>query len=147
MKQSYFRKSMWIAAVGCLMSLAVACGDDDDSSNPAPQGGSKNTSGSGGTGNDKGGEDTGGTKATGGTKPTAGTGNQTDGGGGAGTDVPSDGGAGGEGACTDDADKGCYKCAPKTREDFLNQCPSTGCQAFDNTKLTSLKNGKLPDLP
>jgi len=49
--------------------------------------------------------------------------------------------------CTDEADMGCYSCAPKTLDQFLNHCPTTGCEPFDNTKLTSIQAGKLPDLP
>ena len=34
---------------------------------------------------------------------------------------------------------GCYSCAPKTNDQFLNQCVAGGCPAhFDNTTLTKL---------
>ncbi|HVY29445.1 MAG TPA: hypothetical protein VHB79_22960 [Polyangiaceae bacterium] len=146
MKTTYFGKSLLIASLGCVLAFAVACGDDDDSSNPAPNGGTKNNGGSGGS-NTVGGDDTGGKNTVGGTKPTGGTSNQTEGGAGAGPVMMNEGGVGGEATCTDDADNGCYKCKPSTHEQFLNQCPTTGCEPFDNTKLTSIKNGKLPDLP
>jgi hypothetical protein len=147
MKKSYFNKSVWLASLGCLLAVAVACGDDDDSSSPEPGGGTKNTAGTDSTGgkNTTGGKTgTGGTNnTTAGKSGTAGTTSENMGGGGAGNDMPPEmGGAGGEASCTDDADKGCFliaKCKPTKREDFLNACPTTGCQGFDNKKLTSIK--------
>lgn len=150
-RKSFFKNPLVIVALGCVMAFAVACGDDDDDGgNPAPQGGSKaNMAGSPSTA----GKDGSGGNGTAGKNNgnTAGKAVQNEGGGGAGPDpVTGEGGGAGEPpvvSCTDDADKGCYKCAPKKLEQYLNQCPTTGCQDFKNDKLTSLKDGKLPNLP
>jgi len=128
-----------VAALGCALVFATACGDDDDTTNETPGGGTKATAGTGGSSAGKGGSS------------TAGTENTPMGGGGVGTTEPVVGGAGGEGGaapvnCTDADDKDCYKCAPSTLTQFLNQCPTTGCEPFDNSALTSFKNGKLPKL-
>jgi len=144
-RKTYFSKSVWVASLGCLLAVAVACGDDDDSTSPEPGGGTKATAGTDSGGKSSGGKSSGGSAgtSTGGKNGTAGTTSENMGGGGAGNDVPPEmGGAGGEASCTDDADKGCFliaKCKPTKREDFLNACPTTGCQGFDNKKLTSIK--------
>jgi hypothetical protein len=146
-RKSWFKNPLVIASLACVAAFAVACGDDDDSSNPAPSGGSKAT---GGTSSTAGKTNTGGTTSTAGKTATAGDGNVQTGGGGAGqAGEGSDAGAGGVPAsCTDDADMGCYSCKPKTLTQFLNACPTTGCEPFDNTTLTSLPaSGTLPDLP
>lgn len=147
-RNTYFSKSVWVASLGCLLAVAVACGDDDDSTSPVPTGGTKAMAGT-----DAGGKSsTGGKTGTGGggKNSTAGTTSENMGGGGAASDVPPEiGGAGGEASCTDDADKGCFligKCKPTKREDFLNACPTTGCQGFDNKKLTSIKAVKPQSL-
>lgn len=152
MKKSYFNKSIWLASLGCLLTVAVACGDDDDSTSPEPTGGTKaqagtDAGGKTGTGGKTGG---GGTTGTAGKDGTAGKTSEPVGGGGAGNEPPvNEGGAGGEAACTDDTDNGCFligKCKPTKREDFLNACPTTGCQGFDNKKLTSIKAVKPQSL-
>jgi hypothetical protein len=151
-RKNFFRSSILFASFGALMALAVACGDDDDNSPTPGSGGTKNTAGT--SSNNPGGENTGATTNTGGKSNTDGTstnmgGNsESAGGAGAGPGPTNEAGNTGEGgACTDDADQGCYKCAPKTHDQFLNACPTTGCEPFDNGKLTSIKNGKLPALP
>ena len=145
--KSYFTNPFVLAALGCAIAIAVGCGGDNaNGDNPAPSGGSKNmggtssTAGKGGTGN---------TTAGKGSTPTAGSPVVETGGGGAGSVVENMGGAGGaaETSCTDDKDLGCYSCTPKTTDQYLNHCPSTGCEPFDNSVLTSLTKGKLPDLP
>ncbi len=149
--KSFFTNPLVVVTFGCAMAFAVACGDDDDGNNPAPSGGSKATGGSGSstagkTGSSGGSKATAGSSATGGEAPsTGGAPPETVGGGGAGGEVT--GGAGGVGPdCTDATDNDCFKCAPTELKDFLNQCPTTGCEPFDNSALTSLKNGKLPKL-
>ncbi len=55
-------------------------------------------------------------------------------------------GTAGGGSCTGDA--GCYACAPKTTEQFLNACTSSQCEPFDRARLTHLRpDGGLPPLP
>ncbi len=144
-KKSFFSNPLVLVSLASVMAFAAACGGDDSSGgNPTPNGGSKATGGSGSTA---------GNKATGGSSagktgtPTAGTSPVEMGGGGAGpTPVVPDGGAGGAANCTDAADKDCYSCPAKTHDEFLNHCPTTGCEPFDNSVLTSIKNGKLPKL-
>ena len=144
-RKSFFSNPLVLVALAGVMALAVACGDDDSSGNPAPNGGSKAMGGSAGSG---GKASTGGKTGTAGKTSTAGAGNEpATGGGGAGSDMPGTGGAGGAPDCTDDADDGCFKCAPKTLTDFLNACPTTGCEKFANDGLTSAPDGVLPDLP
>lgn len=143
-RKSFFKNPLLIAVLAAPMLFAVACGDDDDSS-PTPSGGTKATGGTGGSDN------MGGAPVTmGGKNGTAGTTMMQVGGGGAGMDMagaPGMGGAGPEN-CTDDTDMGCYSCAPKTLDQFLNACPTEGCEPFDNSTLTSLPaSGKLPKLP
>jgi len=149
-KKSFFTNPITLVSLGCVMAFAVACGDDDDTSgNETPGGGTKATAGSGGS--------SAGTKANGGSSgkgvvtPPGGTGTvEETGGGGAGPGpIVNEGGMnmGGAASCTDDADLGCYSCKPATLEQYLNHCPTTGCEPFDNSVLTSLKDGVLPDLP
>ncbi len=140
--KSVFTNPLALISLGCVLAFAAACGDDDDSSGETPGGGTKAT----------GGASTAGTKATGGSAgkgntPTAGGPTEEVGGGGAGTVPVPEGGSGGQGSCVDDADNGCFSCPPKTHDEFLNHCPTTGCEPFDNSVLSSIKNGKLPDLP
>jgi hypothetical protein len=55
-------------------------------------------------------------------------------------------GSTGSGSCTGDA--GCYACAPKTNDQFLNACTGAECQPFDKKRLTHLRpDGGLPPLP
>lgn len=133
--------SLLVLMIGAATVLSVACGDDDDS-NPAPTAGKSNTGGSSSSGGKSG--DTGGK-----TGDTGGTGDVSNGGG-----MPPDTNQGGEGGsggaapdCTDDQDSGCYRCKPKTHLQFLNACPTTGSEGFDNSNLTSLQDDKLPALP
>jgi hypothetical protein len=61
--------------------------------------------------------------------------------------TPKDGG-GATGACAKDSAKDCYTCDKPTSDDeFLNHCTSATCTAYDNSKLTTIVNGKLPALP
>lgn len=142
--KSFFMKPLIVASLGCVLAFAVACGDDDDGGNPAPNGGTKNTGGSAG-------------KSSGGSSGSAGKANNN---GGAGNDTsdagdgnqPDAGGQGGTSAggapadCVDEDDMGCYSCAPKTNAQFYNACPTSGCEPFDNSKLTAIVDGKLPGL-
>ncbi len=41
---------------------------------------------------------------------------------------------------------GCYACPPTSDPEYLNAC-TTGCIAFDNTRVTKLDGGVLPPLP
>jgi hypothetical protein len=55
-------------------------------------------------------------------------------------------GTAGGGSCTGDA--GCYACAPKTTQEFLNACTTAQCEPFDRKRLTHLlPDGGLPPLP
>ena len=140
-RKSYFMKPLVIFSLACVTAFAVACGDDDDG-NPAPSGGSKAMGGS-----DAGGKSNNGGSS--GKASMAGAGNDTSlGGGGAGPDMTGEAGMGGVAPdCEDEADMGCYSCKPKTLTQFLNACPTTGCEPFDNSALSSITAGKLPDLP
>jgi len=140
-RKSFLMNPLLLASIGCLMAFAVACGDDDDSSGPTPSGGTKNTAGKSSAAGEGGTGATSGKSSMGGNEPAMG-------GAGAGPVMPEGGMAGAAGAgCIDAADRGCYSCKPKTLTQFLNACPTTGCEPFDNSKLTSIKAGKLPDLP
>jgi hypothetical protein len=131
-------------------SLFVACGDDeDDAQTTIPgTGGSTTTGGRPGS---EGGESgaptgTGGTSTAGaggatgdaGAAPTAGA----DGGGSGGVD----GGEGGAANCEPQGELDCYPCAPKTNEQFLNQCSDAECSPFDNAERIPGFDGTLPDL-
>ncbi len=124
-----------VALVGGALALTTACGSSNNNPSPNPTGGSGGT-GTGGTGT--GGTGTGGT----GTGGTAGTGT----GGTAGTGTGGTGGTAGSGNCTGTDFPNCYSCAPKTNDQYLNACKG-GCQPFDNSTLSELKNGQLPPLP
>jgi hypothetical protein len=145
---SSFTNPLIVLAIGLATAMAVGCGDDDNSDN-TPAGGTKATMGGGGNagnGGTKAGSSTGGTKAG---SSTGGTSEPTAGGGAGPVDMGGEAGMGGAAPenCTDDADKGCYSCKPKTLTQFLNACPTTGCEPFDNKTLTSFAGGKLPKLP
>jgi hypothetical protein len=143
-RKSLFSSPLILVALAGVMALAVACGDDDSSGNPAPNGGSKAMGGSTSGGKTS----TGGKTGTAGkTSTTAGAGNEPATGGAGGVEEPGTGGAGGAPDCTDETDNGCFSCKPKTLTDFLNACPTTGCEKFDNTALTSAPDGALPNLP
>lgn len=135
-----FTHSLLVLMIGASTVLPLACGDDDDS-NPAPTAGKSNSGGSDTAGTSSGGKsgDTGGSTGNapsdGGTAPIMNEGGEGGGGGAAPTN------------CTDDSDSGCYSCKPKTHLQFLNACPTTGSEGFDNSNLTSLQNDKLPALP
>jgi hypothetical protein len=136
---------------------AAACGDDedgDDTTTIPGTGGSRPTGGSdaggetaAGAGNEPG---TGG--ASGGTTGGTNTGGANDGGvGGAGeagadSGGPSEGGSGGEADCSPQGDYDCYPCAPKTDEQYLNQCSDAECSPFDNAERIPGFTGTLPDL-
>jgi hypothetical protein len=133
-------------------SLAVACGDDADGDDPnvIPGAGGKASAGdtsdagatepgTGGTGGGSGGSGTGG----GGGEPT-----ETGGSGGAaGGNEPGSGGeAGGAENCDPQGEYDCYPCAPKTNEQYLNQCSDAECAPFDNAERIPGFDGTLPDL-
>ena len=44
-------------------------------------------------------------------------------------------------------DGGCFNCAPKKDDDFLNRCTSATCSRFDNARLPLLTDAGLPPLP
>src|SRR6185369_15695248 len=145
-RKSLFKNPLIIASLGCFMAFAVACGDDDDSGDPAPNGGSKATGGTGGSG---GKSSTAGSSGSAGKNSNAGAGNEATGGGDGPGPGPGPGTSGGEGGtgtgsggapadCEDESDLGCYSCKPSTLSQFLNACPTTGCEPFDNGSLTSL---------
>jgi hypothetical protein len=146
-RKSFLKNPLIVVCLGCVMAFAVACGDDDDSAGETPNGGTKTT---GGTSSTAGKTGSGGTTSTAGKTATAGKtttegGTGAEGGAGATGPVGGEAGTGGAPDC-DDTEHGCFKCVPNSDEQFLNQCPITGCEPFDNTKLTSLKNGALPTL-
>ncbi len=143
-RKSFFKNPLVLASLACVMAFAACSSDNTD--NPAPTGGTKATGGTSSTG---GKSSTGGTTNTAGKTSVAGANNEPTGGGGAGPDMMNAAGMGGAGPvnCTDDADMGCYSCKPKTLTQFLNACPTTGCEPFPNKNLTSIKAGKLPALP
>ncbi len=77
---------------------------------------------------------------------TGGTANVGTGGTGTGEGGTAGTGAVGGGSCTNAEDLNCYSCTPQKREDFLNQCPTSGCQPFDNSTLPLYTpGGSLPD--
>ena len=128
-------------------TFAIACGDDednDDSTTIPSRGGS---TASGGAPAGEGGESG---APSGGRTPTGGTGgaasNQ------AGADAGgSDGGGGDLGAagavsCDPQGEYDCYPCAPKTNEQYLNQCSDTECSPFDNSERIPGFDGTLPEL-
>lgn len=145
--QSYFKNPLIIASLAAVMAFAAACGDDDDGGENAPKGGSKNTGGTksdggeapsnGGSKSPTAGKNSGGTSA-------GGVGNSGNVGGEDNTAAGAGGSGGGAPDCTDEDDLGCYSCKPKSFAQYLNRCPSDGCEPFDNTKLTSIVDGKLP---
>jgi hypothetical protein len=122
----------WAASVGLFALVAIqGCSSDDTQATPG-SGGKNSTAGSAGKG---------------GSGPKAGSSN---GGASGSEDQPSDGGSagedgqGGEGGeapvdpgCLGPDD--CYKCEPKTNNQFLNACVEGGCPAtFDNSTLSKL---------
>lgn len=115
-----------VALLGGALAFTTACGSSSNNPSPNSSGGSGGT-GTGGTA----GSGTGGMAGSG-TGGTAGTGGA--------------GGAGGASNCTGTDFPNCYSCAPKTNDQYLNACKS-GCQPFDNSTLSELKNGQLPPLP
>jgi hypothetical protein len=139
-RKSFFTNPLVLATLG-ILTVAAACSSDNTGS-PTPGGGSKATGGSGGT------SSTGGKTGTAGKSSAAGAGNSPAMGG-SGTDMAGAAGVGGAPGpgCNDSTDMGCYSCKPKTLTQFLNACPTSGCEPFDNGKLTSIKAGKLPPLP
>jgi hypothetical protein len=55
------------------------------------------------------------------------------------------GGSGEGGDC--EGDDGCYSCKPGNTEQFLNACTGATCNPYDNSKLTKLVDGKVPEVP
>jgi hypothetical protein len=138
------KKLSFLAAGVTVVALFAAqgCGSSDDSQ-AAPTAGAAGahagSTGKSGAGNG----DSGATNSNGGSGNTGNTGN-TDAGTGGTDNNPGDAGAAGaagapvvDPGCVDAT--GCYSCAPKTNDQFLNQCVAGGCPAhFDNTTLTKL---------
>ena len=150
--KAYFTR---VALVGVLMGSVIA-GCDDSNDNDTPS----DTAGKGGSG--KGGSSGSSSKAgTGGSTSKAGSGGSSEagesGGGSGGSGGSSDkagsggaGGSGGSGGSGMDECKGvddCFCGDPDKNEDFLNQCTEATCNPYDNSKLTKIKDGKLPALP
>ena len=143
-------------------SLAVACGDDADGDDPNVIPGAGGKSGSGGTASAGDTSDAGatepGTGGTGGGSGGSGTGGsggestETGGSGGAaGGTEPGTAGSGGEAGggtenCDPQGEYECYPCAPKTNEQYLNQCSDAECAPFDNAERIPGFDGTLPDL-
>jgi len=106
------------AALGGLVLSAGACSSDDNKT-PSGNAGSAGESGSAGQDN-----------------------------GGAGNSAGSDNGGssnGGETSCVDSSDMDCYSCTPETLDQFYNQCPTDGCEPFDNSTLSKLD--EVPEPP
>ena len=124
------------AAQGCSSS------DDSQAAPPAAGAGGGHAGSAGKSGAGAGNSDAGATNNNGGSGNTGNTGN-SEGGVGA-SDTNGDAGAAGEAgsppvnpSCVDAT--GCYSCAPKNSNQFLNACVAGGCPAhFDNTTLTKL---------
>jgi hypothetical protein len=140
LKNSLMRMLIAVALLGCALP---ACDDSNDNDTPseAGKGGSSGKGGSGGSGGSnasagKGG--TGGKGGSGGSNASAGKGSS--GGGGDDSDA---------GKPTEDCKgvKDCVCSAPAKNEEFLNHCTEASCNPFDNSKLTKLKDGKLPAIP
>ncbi|MDQ2647440.1 MAG: hypothetical protein M3020_26795 [Myxococcota bacterium] len=55
-------------------------------------------------------------------------------------------GGGGEANCEPQGEYNCYPCAPKTDEQYLNQCSDAECSPFDNAARIPGFTGTLPDL-
>jgi hypothetical protein len=139
-------KKLGFFAAGITVALLVAQGcssSDDSQATPPAAGAGGGHAGSGGkSGAGAGNGESGATNNNGGSGNTGNTGNTE--GGVAGSDNNDAAGAGGEAgtppvnpSCVDAT--GCYSCAPKTNDQFLNQCVAGGCPAhFDNTTLTKL---------
>jgi hypothetical protein len=120
------------ASVGLFALIAIqGCSSDDTQATPGSGGkGSAGSAGSDKAGSGpKAGSSNGGSAGTT-EEPTAGAAGE-DGEGGAGGEAPVDPG------CLGDDD--CYKCEPKTNNQFLNACVEGGCPAsFDNSTLSKL---------
>ncbi len=123
------------AAQGC------SSGDDSQATPPTAGAGGGHAGSAGTSGAGAGNSDAGATNNNGG---SGNTGNSEGGVGASDTNTNGDAGAAGEAgsppvnpSCVDAT--GCYSCAPKTNNEFLNQCVAGGCPAhFDNTTLTKL---------
>lgn len=149
--------------------LAAACSSDkNDEPTINANGGSSSYSGtgarssSGGTATTGGAGGTGAATSTGGSTPnpsggSAGSGAAPSTGGTAG--VTATGGSSGLGTggsagaavdCNDTAKK-CFKnisgCTPKEPTEFLNRCSDGKCIPYDNSTLTKLVGGKVPEVP
>ena len=124
------RHFSWVAVAlfGSALALTTACGSNN--SNPAPGSSSGGSAGS----------------STGGSAGSSTGGSAGSTAGGAGGAMGGAGGAGGAANCVGTDFPNCYSCAPKTNDQYLNSCKG-GCQPFDNSTLSELKNGQLPPLP
>jgi hypothetical protein len=130
-----------LALVIALSSSALhGCGDDDNESPSGDDGGTAGKGGKGGSGGKGGAGGKSGAGASAGKGGAGGKGGSGGKGGAAGSDE--DAGMSCEG------EKGCYSCAPKSYEQYLNACTDAVCNAYDNSKLKKLgSDGKLPPIP
>ncbi|HET7538416.1 MAG TPA: hypothetical protein VFK05_01045 [Polyangiaceae bacterium] len=121
------------AGAGLLAVLAMqGCSSDETQAAPSAGAGGKANAGAAGklTGGESAKAGNGGSAGTPDEEPNAGAGN-----------VDGEGGAAGEPAVDPGCigDDGCYSCAPKTNNQFLNACVEGGCPAtFDNSTLSKL---------
>ena len=144
---------MRFAVAAALLGSAVpACDDSNDNPKPSDdagkggKGGKGGSSGKAGTGGKAGSTEAGkGGSAEAGKGGSAG-GSDSAGKGGAGGAAGGSGGSGGSGADCKGV-KDCFCGKPDKNDDFLNQCTENACTPYDNSKLTKLKDGKVPALP
>jgi hypothetical protein len=141
------KKLSFLAAGITVVALFAAqgCSSGDDSQAAPPTAGAGGGHAAGSTGSSgKSGAGNGESGATGNNGGSGNTGNENAGAGGVETNPGGEAGTAGEAGappvepgCVDAT--GCYSCAPKTNDQFLNQCVAGGCPAhFDNTTLTKL---------
>ncbi|HKP63741.1 MAG TPA: hypothetical protein VJV78_43705 [Polyangiales bacterium] len=148
-------KRQWIG-LALIVALSghslIGCGDDGNESPSEEDGGTSGKGGKGGGGG-KGGKGGGGGKGgTGGKSGSGGKAGSDDDAGVAGSSGKGGtGGKGGSGGSSSGGDckgdKGCYSCEPKNYEQYLNACTDAVCNAYDNSKLKKLENGKVPPIP
>jgi hypothetical protein len=143
-KNSMMRVVIAAALLGCAVP---ACDDSND--NPMPGGaagsGAAGKGGKGGSGGAAAASGKGGSGATGGSGGSGGASGKGGSGGSSGK-----GGSGGSAGAAGSDCKGatdCFCSTPTTNEEFLNHCTEATCNPFDNSKLTKIKDGKLPAIP
>jgi hypothetical protein len=135
------RRAAIVAGVIVTIGAAIAACSSD--SNPAPPNDFTTSSGSGaGSTASSSASGTGGSESTSTTTTTT-TGTST-------STTTSGAGGGGTGGAPPNCDgpNGCYSCAPKTGNQFLDACTTSQCSPFDNVaRLPLYNNGNLPAIP